>query len=237
MLVRELKRLLPFFGPLLVLLFIAVRLYDKALVPLPSFGDAAPKDSSSESKAPAKPAKPANPPKDGVHPAGYVEGAYQDLFSLSTPDKKYFKIVFDRKRSINPNAIPHPFLENTWIIVSQQQRSDLEKTVWFAELICNAVFKNNGELGCVEPPMILPISKTPVRSKNSVYLSKAMLTTLTGQRSVYRQPRVLFPQRWPTRCASFLWAIEPLCYVRINLEVHMFWPVGTGLQADDGLAL
>jgi hypothetical protein len=165
MLVRELKRLLPFFGPLLVLLFIAVRLYDKTLVPLPSFGDAAQKDSSSESKAPANPA---NPLKNGVHPAGYVEGAYRDLFSLSTPDKKYFPIVFDRKQSINPNAIPHPFLDNTWIIVSQQQRSDLEKTVWFAELICNAVFKNNGELACVEPPMILPISKTPVRDNTPV---------------------------------------------------------------------
>jgi hypothetical protein len=166
MLVRDLRRLLPFLGPLLLLIFFAVRLYDNALIPLPSLGNLSPTDSSSGSKTPEKPSeplKPSKPSKHKGHPvSGYSEGTYQEIFSVSTRDKKYFPIVFGEKESINPNAIPHPSLEDTWIIVSQLQRSKVENSVWFAELVCNAVFKNN-KLSCVEPPMILPISKTPVK--------------------------------------------------------------------------
>lgn len=167
MLIREVRRSLPLFIPLLVLVFIAIRTYDKALVQLPSFGGVAPKDSAGgESKAPAQPADPAKDPAKEVHRSGYVEGTYQDLFSASTSNKKYFPVVFERQHSINPNAIPHPTLNDTWIIVSQLQRSEVEKTVWFAELVCNAVFKKSGELACVDPPYILPISTTPVRTSS-----------------------------------------------------------------------
>ena len=62
---------------------------------------------------------------------------------------------------MNPNIIPHPTLPSTWIIVAQQQRSDVNNTVWFSELACNAQFKNDGTLACVKPPTILPIAATP----------------------------------------------------------------------------
>jgi hypothetical protein len=177
MLVREVRRSLPFFVPLLVLVFIALRTYDRTLVQLPSFGDVGPKDSAGgESKAPAKAADPAKDPKKDVHRSGYVPGTYQDLFSASTSNKKYFPVVFDRQHSINPNAIPHPTLNDTWIIVSQLQRSEVENTVWFAELVCNAVFKESGELACVDPPFILPISTTPVRTYPTVPPTIAVLT-------------------------------------------------------------
>lgn len=161
MLIREVKRLMPFLGPVLVLLFFVSRFYDKALVTLPSFDGAPSTPSSSESPEPEKAEKPDRPPQEVGHPiAGYTEGAYDEIFSVSTPDKKYFKIVFDKKQSINPNAIPHPFLDDTWVIVSQLQRSDVKNSVWFAELVCNAAFKD-GNLSCVEAPSILPLTKTP----------------------------------------------------------------------------
>jgi hypothetical protein len=161
MLVRELRRLLPFLVPLLVIVFLALRLYDGSLVPLPSFNNPPPaRDPVDESPASERPQ---HQILNGHPVAGYAEGAYREIFSVSTADKKFFPIEFDRQRSINPNVIPHPFLDNTWIIVSQLQRSSVKKTVWFAELVCNAVFKN-GALSCVDPPMILPISKTPVGS-------------------------------------------------------------------------
>lgn len=173
MLVREVKRLLPFFGPLVLLLFLGLRLYDRSSVKLPTFGGAS-KDASSALKTttpaqvpapapalggPAK--KPAEDAKQGAQPAGHADEKYREIFSVSTSDKKYFPVVFDRQHAINPNAIPHPTLNDTWIIVSQLQRSEVENTVWYAELICNAVFEKD-KLSCIDPPFILPLSKTPV---------------------------------------------------------------------------
>lgn len=164
MLARELRRLLPFLVPLLVIVFLVFRLYDGSLVPLPSISNPPPaRDPVDETPEPTAPESPQHQVLVGHPVAGYAEGAYREIFSVSTADKKFFPIEFDRQRSINPNAIPHPFLDNTWIIVSQLQRSSVKSTVWFAELVCNAVFKN-GALSCVDPPMILPISKTPASS-------------------------------------------------------------------------
>lgn len=163
MLVRELRRLLPFLVPLLLIVFLLLRAYDDSLVPLPSFNGNNPPPPPASDSADESPAseKPLHNTLEGHPIAGYAEGAYREIFSVSTADKKFFPIKFDRQHSINPNVIPHPHLENTWIIVSQLQRSEVKDTVWFAELVCNAVFKD-GALSCVDPPMILPISKTPV---------------------------------------------------------------------------
>ncbi|KKZ64450.1 hypothetical protein EMCG_09561 [[Emmonsia] crescens] len=91
---------------------------------------------------------------------GEMSERYRQIFSTSTADKKYFLIQFGELEAINPSIIPHPGLENTWIIVAQQQRSSVPNSVWFAELVCNAVFKD-GSLQCIQPPVILPIAATP----------------------------------------------------------------------------
>ena len=97
------------------------------------------------------------------HPhAGYTEGAYFEIFSLSTSDRKYFKIDFSPRRGINANAIPHPTLDDSWVIVGQLDDHSLENSVWFAELVCTATFKS-GVLSCVDTPLILSIGKPPVR--------------------------------------------------------------------------
>ena len=85
--------------------------------------------------------------------------ARREVFSPSTVDGAYFFVKFGDQEAINPNIIPHPLLENTWIIVAQQHKDPLKNSAWFAELVCNAVFENS-TLACVEPPMILPIAAT-----------------------------------------------------------------------------
>jgi hypothetical protein len=167
MLLRDVKRLFP-LGVLIVLGFFLVRSYNSTLIPQPEFNGPLSPGSSRASKTESK-----SPGKTGTHvghpAAGYDEGAYHDLFSVSTPDKKYFPLVFDRQHAMNPNAIPHPTLEDTWIMVAQLQRSDVNNTVFFAELVCNAAFKNNA-LSCVDPPLLLPISRTPVSILQSASL-------------------------------------------------------------------
>ena len=156
MLIRDLRRLLQFVGPLIILIWLIAKLSGKSLVSLPSVSSLSSKDSSGGQASETA-------PKHVGHPfAGYTEGAYRKIFSVSTSDKKYFKIKFHQRKSINPNAIPHPTLENTWIIVSQLLDHSIENSVFFVELSCNAVFKG-GVLSCIDPPFILPIGRTRVR--------------------------------------------------------------------------
>ena len=158
MLVRELKRLLIFVGPAIFLILLVAKLCGKTLISLPSIASPSSKGFSSEFQESGTPSNHVG------HPfAGYTEGAYREIFSLSTSDKKYFKVKFHPHRGINPNAIPHPTLESTWIIVSQRHDHSVKDSVWFAELFCNAVFTGEA-LSCIEPPFILPIGRTRVRA-------------------------------------------------------------------------
>lgn len=84
---------------------------------------------------------------------------YRELSSVSTADGRYFHIEFGGYTTLNPNIIPHPVLNDTWIIIAQLHKSSVINTVWNAELVCNAVFQE-GMLACLEPPLILPIAAT-----------------------------------------------------------------------------
>ena len=169
MLTRPPKYLLPSIGSVIVIIFLCFTLYGQTPVDLsPSL-----EGSSGTSQTSLTPAKHIG------HPiAGYTEGAYHEIFSVSTSDKKYFKIKFHERSGINPNAIPHPVLEKTWIIVAQLNDRHLKwESVWFAELVCNAAFK--GEvLSCIDPPFILPIGKTLVRVHSKI--KTARLTIFKG---------------------------------------------------------
>ncbi|KAI1767970.1 hypothetical protein GGR53DRAFT_518187 [Hypoxylon sp. FL1150] len=84
-----------------------------------------------------------------------------ELFSLSTPDGKYFRLRFGDKRTINPNIIPHPLLANTWVIVAQQHDPADVTHTQFVELACDAAFdESSSELRCLFPPVSLPIVPT-----------------------------------------------------------------------------
>ncbi|OTA86131.1 hypothetical protein M434DRAFT_82348 [Hypoxylon sp. CO27-5] len=83
------------------------------------------------------------------------------LFSVTTPDRKYFKLKFGDKLGMNPNIIPHPILKNTWTIVAQHHDPVNMAPAPFVEISCDAVFNvDNSELSCVFPPIDLAIAST-----------------------------------------------------------------------------
>ncbi|GIC86234.1 uncharacterized protein Aud_002601 [Aspergillus udagawae] len=85
------------------------------------------------------------------------------LYSVSSPDRKYFEIDFGRRSVMNPSIIPHPELLDTWIVTAQLHKPPSARmaSVWFAELVCNAAFSEDKRvLSCLEPPLQLPIPAT-----------------------------------------------------------------------------
>jgi hypothetical protein len=86
-----------------------------------------------------------------------ISQTHRQVFSVSTPGRRYFSIDFYGQDALNPSIIPHPKLYGTWIIVAQRAVPD---SLWFSELVCNAAFKEDGTLCCVNPPIILPIAAT-----------------------------------------------------------------------------
>jgi len=88
-----------------------------------------------------------------------VAETHRIVYSVSTANKMYFPIKFGQQEAMNPNIIPHPTLNDTWIIVAQKWKSAVDNSVWMSELVCDAVFKDD-TLACVSPPEILPIAAT-----------------------------------------------------------------------------
>lgn len=83
------------------------------------------------------------------------------LRSVSRADGTYFDVQFgDHKKAANVNFVPHPHWNDTWIIVAQRPPSKIPQTIFFAEIVCNAQFRDDGVLACVEPPGMLPIPAT-----------------------------------------------------------------------------
>lgn len=74
-----------------------------------------------------------------------------EIFSVSSKDRKYHKIDFSGSGANNPSIIPHPILEDTWIIVAQglDKRTEEEETPY--EYVCNAKFNDDGVLHCSTP--------------------------------------------------------------------------------------
>ena len=97
--------------------------------------------------------------ESGMRQIGWdMSSSHTVLKSLSTKDGQYFFVDFGQE-AINPNIIPHRSLNDTWIIVAQQGRSLINKSIWSAELTCNAAF-DNGDLRCIDPPLLLPVGAT-----------------------------------------------------------------------------
>ncbi|KAI9147588.1 hypothetical protein HJFPF1_12616 [Paramyrothecium foliicola] len=101
----------------------------------------------------------AGPPATGAEQANGELDSHHELFSQSTFDKKYFSIDFGVLPGRNPNIIPHPTLDETWLVVAQQVEDADKPTFEKKELSCNAVFKD-GALRCIAEPSALPIAAT-----------------------------------------------------------------------------
>jgi hypothetical protein len=142
----------------------------------PSFEEAPPEFSSDEHVESLEPLLPELPaaqeplisPGFSLDSAGEVvvdTSVYREIFSVSTLDKKYFAVDFGfGNPTLNPNIIPHPHEENTWIIIAQKEQSAAETHEVFEELACNAVFREDGSLVCSTLPRPLPVA--PTRSDN-----------------------------------------------------------------------
>lgn len=65
-----------------------------------------------------------------------------EIFSVSTRDRKYFQIRLGGRETSNPSIIPHPSINDTWIVVAADASQPS------VELMCNAKFID-GVLTCV----------------------------------------------------------------------------------------
>ncbi|RAL14177.1 uncharacterized protein BO97DRAFT_404537 [Aspergillus homomorphus CBS 101889] len=99
-----------------------------------------------------------------IQPNADLLNIHHEVFSASTPDKRYFHIDFGSHQGFNPSIIPHPVLEDRWFITAQltRNRSETEPlSVWSAELVCTASFQDHGRtLRCVDQALILPVAAT-----------------------------------------------------------------------------
>ncbi|KAI5461954.1 hypothetical protein BGZ63DRAFT_354715 [Mariannaea sp. PMI_226] len=101
-----------------------------------------------------------NKPQDMSPVAQDVYPQHQEIFSVSTQDKKFFSIDFGEFRGMNPSIVPHPTLQDTWIVVAQKVKADHETpSLWFSEITCDATFQDN-VLRCLRTPNHLPVAAT-----------------------------------------------------------------------------
>lgn len=82
-----------------------------------------------------------------------------NLTSRMTSNGNYFPIVFDNIETYNPNVIPHPYRDETYIVVAQRDKQLDDNPNWYTELVCEARFQDS-QLKCVTAPMNLPIAAT-----------------------------------------------------------------------------
>ncbi|KAJ6444568.1 integral membrane protein [Purpureocillium lavendulum] len=82
---------------------------------------------------------------------------HQEIFSVSTPDKKFVRIDFGDIKAFNPNILPHPNADDIWVVVAQQVNDG--PSVEFKEVHCEAIMWD-GALRCRVPPAALPVAPT-----------------------------------------------------------------------------
>ena len=189
MLLRETRKLALFIGSVVALLFLAIQFLGSSddanstpIFPLkPLNAQDSPKDRPQENAAspdiadlanpeegnatpPAPDAPAPGPPGAPDPPAVDIHETHNEIFSVSTNDRKFFRISFGDENAMNPNIIPHPNLDNSWIIVAQRLNKEGTELTQFAELVCYASFgvddNNHDVLRCEHPPGTLPIEPT-----------------------------------------------------------------------------
>lgn len=153
MLITGIKRLTLVISSVFILIFVGVLFYQR-VAGVPSY-------SWPERNRTTTTPTPTPIPSPSVDFIEDVPETHHGVFSVSTEDEAYFFLDFGEREGINPSVIPHPFLNDTWIMVAQQGGNAKDKkSVWFSELVCDAVFKEDGGLECIKPPVILPIAAT-----------------------------------------------------------------------------
>ncbi|KAJ9497740.1 hypothetical protein H2202_006773 [Exophiala xenobiotica] len=81
---------------------------------------------------------------------------HRKLYSLSTPDHKYFNIDFGNISAFNPNIIPHPTKPGTFVVFASELQTSSDK-LDNREIFCVATFTSNQTLRCLDRPTPLPV--------------------------------------------------------------------------------
>ncbi|KAK4160407.1 hypothetical protein QBC43DRAFT_347310 [Cladorrhinum sp. PSN259] len=86
---------------------------------------------------------------------------WNEIFSVSNPNKTFFEIRFGDVPVFNPNILPHPTEDDTWIIMGQKwvSHDDIAVGLIAYEVGCKAKFIEH-ELRCIETPEPFPIEPT-----------------------------------------------------------------------------
>lgn len=91
---------------------------------------------------------------------GHQVPHYRKLYSLTSPEKKYWPVWWKGEAAYNPNLVPHPTMPERWIIMAQHDRTDEPTQIGASigqEFICEAGFFQN-KLVCQNAPTVLPIA-------------------------------------------------------------------------------
>ncbi|KAI6349478.1 hypothetical protein MCOR25_010660 [Pyricularia grisea] len=77
----------------------------------------------------------------------------------------FTSLVFGGRTAINPNVLPHPTKQDTYVMVAQEHPPPPDSFGRFTELTCDAAVNGRGELACVTFPVALSI--LPTRTKGN----------------------------------------------------------------------
>lgn len=122
----------------------------------PQLGDIA----TTTAAAAVKPTfKPETPSSLGKGLTQFVKDTHKELFSMTTSDGRYWMVDYSPWPTYNPNFVPHPKKNDTWITVAQYHKTEKDNQIWFTQVVCEAQFTDTA-LKCTHPPWIVPIPPT-----------------------------------------------------------------------------
>lgn len=100
-------------------------------------------------------------PDEGASSIHWDASAYIGVSSRMTEDKRWFSIDFGDHDSYNPNLIPHPWKNDTWVMIAQglQAAGEVKGVIYSLELVCDATYRD-GKMQCLRSPTSLPIAST-----------------------------------------------------------------------------
>ncbi|PPJ57807.1 hypothetical protein CBER1_00153 [Cercospora berteroae] len=96
----------------------------------------------------------------GVDMYGRRTPHYRKLYSMTSPEKKYWLVWLGGEAGYNPNLLPHPTEPDRWVVLAQHERSD-EMTAEHQELVCTAGFFMD-KLVCSETPTVMQVTDSIV---------------------------------------------------------------------------
>ena len=91
---------------------------------------------------------------------GHQVPHYRKLYSLTSPEKKYWPVWWNGEAAYNPNLVPHPTKPERWVVMAQHDRTDEPPAIGAPigqEFICEAGFFQD-KLVCQDAPIVLPIA-------------------------------------------------------------------------------